>query len=154
MSRILAIGGLLFLAAGAPRDAALAQARTAARPDRPFTVEYYYKARWGYADEFLRLFLKNHYPVLKKQMELGRILSVTGAKPRYHATEDGRWDYRVTIVWKNVAVTEDGFDEQGLIRQLFPNQETYKKEEQRRFEILLAHWDLPVSEVPLEKAAD
>jgi len=32
---------------------------------------------------------------------------------------------------------------------LYPDQETFKKEEQRRFEILLAHWDVPVSPVPL-----
>ena len=24
-------------------------------------VEYYYKAKWEYADEFIRLFKKNHY---------------------------------------------------------------------------------------------
>jgi len=29
-------------------------------------------------------------------------------------------------------------------------QETYKKEEQRRFEILDAHWDLPIKDVDLE----
>jgi hypothetical protein len=34
-----------------------------------------------------------------------------------------------------------------MTRQLWPDQDTYKKEEQRRFEILLAHWDLPVSDV-------
>ena len=153
MRRYSWIAGLLLFA-GPPLDAARAQAPSAVRKETPFTVEYYYKARWGFADEFLRLFQKNHYPVLKKQMELGRILRVTAAKPRYHATEDGRWDYRVTIVWRNVVVTEDGFDEQALIRQLFPDQENYKKEEQRRFEILLAHWDVPVTEVPLEKPAD
>jgi len=27
-----------------------------------------------------------------------------------------------------------------VIKQLYPDQETYKKEEQRRFEILDAHW--------------
>jgi hypothetical protein len=27
---------------------------------RPFVVEYYYKARWGNALEFLALFRKNH----------------------------------------------------------------------------------------------
>jgi len=119
--------------------------------DKPFVVEYYYKARWGYADEFIRLFKKNHYPVLKKEKELGRILQVTATSPKYHATEDGRWDYRVTIVWKNVVVANDGFDAQPLIKQLFPDQETFKKEEQRRFEILVGHWDVPVVDVYLEK---
>ena len=91
-----------------------------ARPgnsDKPFVVEYYYKAKWGYADEFIRLFKKNHYPVLKKEKDLGRILKVTASSPRYHTTEEGRWDYRVTIVWKNVGVTNDDFDAQPVLRQ-------------------------------------
>ena len=119
--------------------------------DEPFVADYYYKAKWGYADEFIRLFKKNHFPVLKKQMETGRILSVTAVKPRYHATEDGRWDYRVTIVFKNMAAASDQASEEPIIRQLFPDQGTYKLEEQRRFEILLGHWDVPVLSVDLTK---
>jgi len=119
-------------------------------PQKPFVIEYYYKVQWGYADEFLTLFKKNHYPVLKKQIEMGRMLSVSAVKPRYHTTEDGRWDYRVTIVFKDAATANDpNFDEKALIQQLFPDQETYKKEEQRRFQILLAHWDLPIQDVDL-----
>lgn len=119
--------------------------------DEPFVADYYYTAKWGYADEFIRLFKKNHLPVLKKQIETGRILSVTAVKPRYHATEDGRWDYRVTIVFKNMAAASDQASEEPIIKQLFPDQETYKREEQRRFEILLAHWDVPLVSVPLDK---
>ncbi len=119
--------------------------------NEPFVADYYYKAKWGYADEFIRLFKKNHFPVLKKQMESGRILSVTAVKPRYHATEDGRWDYRVTIVFKNMAAASDQASEEPIIKQLFPNQETYKLEEQRRFEILIAHWDVPILSVDLTK---
>jgi hypothetical protein len=120
-------------------------------PDKPYAVEYYYKTAWGHADEFIRLYKKNHYPVLKKQMEMGRILKITMVKPRFHATEDGRWDWRVTIVWKNIQVTDDGFSEESLSRQLFSDQETFKKEEQRRFEILLGHWDVPIINVDLDK---
>jgi len=113
-------------------------------------VEYYYKAKWGHAEEFLALFKKNHYPVLKKEIELGRMLKVSMTAPRYHATEDGRWDYRVTIVFKNAAIANDNFDSAPLIKQLYPDQETYKKEEQRRFEVLDAHWDLPIKDVDLD----
>ncbi len=119
--------------------------------DKPYAVEYYYKAKWGHAQEFIDLYKKNHHPVLKKQMEMGRILSLTITRPRLHGTEDGRWDFRVTIVWKNVQMTDDGFSEEDLVRQLYPDIETHKKEEQRRFEILDAHWDLPVVDVNLEK---
>jgi hypothetical protein len=119
-------------------------------PGQPFVVEYYYKAKWGHAEEFLNLFKKNHYPLLKKQVEMGRMLKVWMDQPRYHTTEDGRWDYRVTIVFKNATVANEPFDEDALKKQMFPDQETYKKEEQRRFEVLDAHWDLPVKTVDLE----
>ena len=118
--------------------------------DQPFVVEYYYKARWGYADEFLKLFKKNHYPLLKKQVEMGRMVKVWMDQPRYHTTEDGRWDYRVTIVFKNSTVANEPFDETEIKKQLWPDQATYQKEEQRRFEILLSHWDLPIRTVDLE----
>jgi len=135
----------------ATRSTAAAQSTNSQTQDKPYVIEYYYKARWGNADDFIRLFKRNHMPVLKKEQELGRILQVTAVTPRYHGTEDGRWDYRVTIVWKNVWVTQDGFDSETITKQLFPDQETFKREEQQRFEILLAHWDLPIRDVDLEK---
>ena len=128
---------------------ALAQS-TPTAPGQPFVVEYYYKAKWGHAEEFLTLFKKNHYPLLKKQVEMGRMVKVWVDQPRYHATEDGRWDYRVTIVFKNATLANEPFDEDSLKKQLFPDQATYAKEEQRRFEILDAHWDLPVKSVDVE----
>ncbi len=116
--------------------------------DQPYTVEYYYKVQWGHQQEFLELFLKNHYPLLKKIVSTGRMLSVKIDSPAYHTTEDGRWDYRVTIRFKNSTVaTTANPDEEALIKELWPDQATYKREEQRRFEILLAHWDLPVTEI-------
>ena len=119
-------------------------------PQPAFVVEYYYKTVWGHADEFLRLFKKNHYPLLKKQVDMGRMLKVWMDQPRYHTTEDGRWDYRVTIIFKNATVANEAFDEDALKKQLFPDQDTYSKEEQRRFEILDSHWDLPVKTMDLE----
>jgi hypothetical protein len=119
--------------------------------DKPYMVEYYYKTKWGHAEEFIRLFKKNHYPILKREVELGRLLQISATRPRLHATENGRWDYRVTLVWKNVTATDDEFDEAELSRQLFKDQETFQKEEQRRFEILIGHWDVPIIDVELDK---
>lgn len=138
-----AVFALLFvttgLAQGAPPQSA---------PDQPYTIEYYYKVQWGHQQEFLELFLKNHYPLLKKIQSTGRMLAIKIESPAYHTTEDGRWDYRVTITYKNstVATTENS-DEAEFIRQLWPDQPTYKREEQRRFEILAGHWDLPVTNI-------
>jgi hypothetical protein len=151
--RLLVIAGLGLtallwssaLGAGARQSAMAAEGK-----EQPFVIEYYYKAKWGHAEEFLALFKKNHYPVLKKEIELGRMLKVSMTVPRYHTTEDGRWDYRVTIVFKSAAIANDNFDSSVVIKQLYPDQETYKKEEQRRFEILDAHWDLPIKDVDLD----
>ncbi|MDQ3009168.1 MAG: hypothetical protein M3X11_00470 [Acidobacteriota bacterium] len=118
-----------------------------AQTPEPYVVEYYYKTKWGFTDEFLTLFKKNHLPVMKKQIESGRILNVKIEKPRYHATEDGRWDFRVTIAFKNAAAFHDpsaAATEASLIKQLYPDQFVFKREEQRRFEILIAHWDVPL----------
>ena len=128
-----------LLAQGAPPQGA---------PDQPYAMEYYYKVQWGHQQEFLQLFLKNHYPLLLKQAESGRILSVKIEQPANHTTEDGRWDYRVIIRFKNSTVATTGDpNEERLIKQLWPDQKTYEREEQRRFEILLGHWDLPVTDI-------
>ena len=89
--------------------------------------------------------------MLKKQVEMGRMVKVWMDQPRYHSTEDGRWDYRVTIIFKNATVANEAFDEDALKKQLFPDQDAYQHEEQRRFAILDAHWDVPIKTVELEK---
>jgi hypothetical protein len=141
---------MAMLGAGHERAKAAQSAAGSEVNGQPFVIEYYYKAKWGHADEFLALFKKNHYPVLKREVEMGRMLKVSMVGPRYHTTEDGRWDFRVTIVYKNATIANDNFDSAALLKQLYPDQETYKKEEQRRFEILDAHWDLPIKDVDLD----
>lgn len=137
---------LIFVVAVAPIRAQGAPPQGGA--DQPYVVEYYYKAQWGHQAEFLDLFLKNHYPLLKKIVATGRMLSVKIDSPAYHTTEDGRWDYRVTIVYKNSTVaTTANPDEEAFIKELWPDQAKYKQEEQRRFEILAGHWDLPVTNI-------
>jgi hypothetical protein len=118
---------------------------------KPFVIEYYYKVKWGHFDEFLRLFKKNHVPLLKREKEMGRIVAVSAVTARYHGTEDGRWDLRVTITWRDAATANDGWDPAPVTRELFPDKSTFDQEEQRRFELLLAHWDLPVRDAPLDK---
>ena len=137
---------LLFFACAPPLLAQGAPPQQAA--DQPYSMEYYYKVQWGHQQEFLQLFLKNHYPLLQKNVESGRMLSVKIEQPANHTTEDGRWDYRVTIRFKNSTVaTTANPDEERLIKQLWPDQAKYIREEQRRFEILLGHWDLPVTDI-------
>ncbi len=127
-----------------------AQAGNEMQATKAFIVEYYYKVKRVHQEEFLTLFRKNHLPLLQKQVESGRILSLEITAPRYHMTERDRWDYRVTLVYRDVARSLEG-DSAELKRQLYPDQATFKREEERRFDILDAHWDLPITEVELEK---
>ena len=116
----------------------------------PFVVEYYYKTKWGHADEFLKLFKKNHYPVLKKEDGDGpdrESLDGSAALSHHRRRALG---FRVTIVFKNATVANEPFDEAALQKQMYPDQETFQREEQRRFEILDGHWDLPVKTVDLD----
>ncbi|MGA2270776.1 MAG: hypothetical protein ABSH44_20070 [Bryobacteraceae bacterium] len=139
LTLLLSVFARTLLAQGAPPQGA---------PDQPYSVEYYYKVQWGHQQEFLQFFLKNHYPLLQKNVESGRVISVRIEEPANHMTEDARWDYRVTIRFKNsTAATTANPDEERMIKQLWPDQEAYRREEQRRFEILLAHWDLPVTDI-------
>jgi hypothetical protein len=147
MRKIVAVlfvfSSLVLFAQGAPPQSGA---------DQPYTMEYYYKVLWGHQQEFLQLFLRNHYPLLKKGVESGRMILVKIETPANHMTEDARWDYRVTIRFKNsTAATTANPDEESWIKQLWPDQETYKREEQRRFEILMAHWDLPVTDITPKK---
>ena len=113
--------------------------------DSVYVVEYYYTARWGFADEFWQLYLKNHLPVMRLEQQRGHIKDLVIERPRFHATEDGRWDFRVRITYPSAAEHAKGSPVTAEDRRrLFPDQATFVREEQRRFEILLAHWDLPV----------
>src|SRR5450432_1504545 len=115
-----------------------------------FTIEGYYKVKWGHADEFISLWRANHYPLLKKAMEKGDIISITASKPRYHSSEETRWDFRVTIVFKTVALAFDENLTEPYKKELYPDQESFKKAEQYRFEILLAHWDIETTSEALQ----
>ncbi len=137
--RLIAVLPLLLLASGA-------QAPSAQRPaDAPFAVEYYYKIQWGHFAEWMELYRKNHYPVLVRQMEQGRILDMYAATPVNHAGEASRWDFRFTIVYRSAADAYDRtVDTNAIIGALYPDRATFDREEQRRFQLLVEHMDVPI----------
>src|ERR1700722_3616231 len=146
--RIVLSAITLVIAAGVAKPLTAQGAPPQSREGAPYTIEYYYKCQWGHQQEFLDLFLKNHWPLLKKIASTGRIVALKIESPAYHTTEDGRWDYRVTIRYKDSTVaTTANPDEEAFIKELYPDQAAYKREEQRRFEILAAHWDLPITDI-------
>lgn len=114
-----------------------------------FTVENYYKVKWGYADEFIDLWKVNHYPLLKKATEKGDIIKVEAEKPRLHSGEDTRWDFKVTIVFKDEKTAFDANLTEPYKIPIYHDLDKLKKDEQHRFELLLAHWDVMIESVPL-----
>ncbi len=132
-------------------SAAYAQApaaQSASNPER--TVWYFYKVKWGYQDEFVDLFRRNHLPVLQEEIKAGRMTSVKTFVPTYHGDGRADWTFAVVITYKDTAAMNAPSDDEAIQRRLFPDRAKFLKDEQRRFEILDAHWDVPLNQVDLE----
>ena len=67
--------GSLSLGAQAPARQAAGEAKT---------IWYFYTVKWGAQDEFLDLFQRNHYPLLKAREKAGQYLSVKTFVPEFH----------------------------------------------------------------------
>ena len=126
-----------------------ATAQSTKQADESFIVENYYKVKWGFADEFINLWKINHYPLLKKAMEKGDIISVKAEKPKLHSGEDTRWDFKVTLVFKNTKLAFDPDLTTPYKKQLYFDLDKLAKDEQHRFELLLAHWDVMIEKIEL-----
>ena len=94
-------------------------------PEKPYLVEWVYKVKWGYADEFWQLFKKYQIATLNREKELGYVTSYTVYRPGLHAWEDSRWEYRIVITYKNISSSGHGSE---VEKQLFPDQATMKRE--------------------------
>ena len=116
-----------------------------------FTIENYYQVKWGFADEFINLWKVNHYPLLKKAIEKGDIISVEAEKPKLHSGEDTRWDFKVILVFKNEKTAFDPDLTTPYKKQLYPDENKLTKDEQHRFELLIAHWDVMIEKIDLTK---
>jgi hypothetical protein len=136
MKKLVALGAAVSIFAAA--SAAVAQ-------EVPVPVAYYYKVRWGFQQEFERLFLKNHYPVLMEMKQRGRVQDVKLFRPSYHLKDD--WTFLVVITYPNWAALGSPSDEEAITKKLYPDYDRFQKEEQRRFEILDSHWDVPLTAV-------
>lgn len=130
------------------RAAAAAQPAADAVAHEPVCVAYYYKTKWGAHEEFLALFIRNHWPILRAQREEGRLLDVILEVPRFHGDGRSDWDILVTIIYRDWAAMEEHSDP-AIAERLFPDREAYAAEERRRFALLEAHWDVPLDGIPL-----
>ena len=144
MRRLLAavmISGLATLTLGAQ-----APARQAG--GEPKTTWYFYTVKWGMQDEFVDLFQRNHYPVLKAKEKAGMFRSVRTYVPEFHGDGRADWTFAVELVAPPNPPTSPSDEE--IIGKLYPDRPKFAREEQRRFEILAAHWDVPLNRLDLD----
>ncbi|MFN2317546.1 MAG: hypothetical protein ABR551_08335 [Gemmatimonadales bacterium] len=127
---------------------AQAPARPGGPSAAPFVVESYYRVRWGSFEEFQQLFERNHLPFLQAMLRSGVLLEVRIDTPREHMAEAGRWDMRTTLVYRDAAsaylnepVSEAEYT---AIVKDDQDEARFKREEQRRFALLDAHWDVNI----------
>ena len=125
-----------------------APAAQAPAPAAEVRTWYFYTVKWGFQDEFLDLFQRNHYPVLKARMDAGHYSSVRTYTPRYHGDGRADWTFAVELVERPGSTGLP--TEAEIVKKLYPDQVKFRREEQRRFEILAAHWDTPLSAVNFE----
>jgi hypothetical protein len=133
---------------GTPIGHAAGQAAAAASQER--TVWYFYRIKWGFQDEFLDLYQKNHQPILNEHLKSGRLTGIKTFVPTHHGDGRADWTFAVALTFRDDAALmgPSGADE--IARGLYPDQATFRREERRRFELLDAHWDVPLNELDLD----
>ena len=138
--------GAAMLALMVPVGTAMAQAP---KPGvKGYEVEWVYRVKYGHIDEWWDIFRKYQVALLDREQQLGYVLSYRIYHPQLHTDENGRWDYRVEIVYRDF---EGSLHEDELTEQMFPDKATLKREENRRWEMTENHWDLPIYQVDVTK---
>jgi len=125
-----------------------AQAPTKQAGGEPKTTWYFYTVKWGLQDEFVDLFQRNHYPILKAKEQAGRFSSVRVYVPEFHGDGRADWTFAVELVVPPNPPSTPTDEE--IIAKLYPDRAKFAREEQRRFEILTAHWDVPLNRMDLD----
>ena len=136
-------GFLALLFAVTVTGAIPAQAQT--RPsDRPLQVEWVYHVKYGSQGEWWKLFRKYQIATLDREKQLGYVTEYKVFRPGAHVSEDSRWDYRIIITYPNY----DGSKREGEVEaQLFPDKAALARDEDRRWELTVNHWDLPIRQI-------
>ena len=113
----------------------------------PIEVLYFYRTKWGAHDEFVGLFRKNHWPILREDLADGRFLDVRdgdAALPRRRPGRLGRprLDHLPRL-------GGDGGPHRGRDRPSpLPGPGGVQGRGAAPFELLEAHWDVPLEARP------
>jgi hypothetical protein len=125
-----------------------AQAPPKQAAGEPKVTWYFYTVRWGSQDEFLDLFQRNHYPVLKAREKAGQFRSVRTYVPEFHGDGRADWTFAVELIAPPNPPATPTTEE--IVARLYPDAAKFAREEQRRFELLVAHWDSPLNRIDFD----
>lgn len=128
--------------------AVAARAQPANPAAKGYEVEWVYRVRYGFIDEWWDIYRKYQIPILDREKQLGYVLSYRVYHPQLHTDEAARWDYRVEIVYKDF---DGALHEDDVAAALFPDAAARKAAENRRWELTANHWDLPIYQVDTTK---
>lgn len=152
-NRLLPLGLILLVTLVGASQAGMAQQSKGTAPSaaRPVIYEWVYRVRYGYQDEWFRIFRKYQLAILERQKQLGFVKEYTVYAPSLHTSEDSRWDYRIIIV-RSSQDAPPGQSEGEVAKQLFSDHEAFTRDENRRWELTTNHWDLPIHVVKIDAA--
>jgi len=138
-------------AASALLLASAVDAQTTSPGTQPYRVEWVYRVRYGYQDEWWKIFQRYQVAILDREKQLGYVTDYVIERPGLHTSEDARWDFRIVITYPNWA----GSRHEGEVeRQLFPDRQALARDEQRRWELTVNHWDLPIHTIDPHAPSD
>ena len=133
-----------FLAAALLSFSALGLAASPAAAAEPYQVEWVYHVRYGHQGEWWNLFRKYQVAILDREKQLGYVTDYTIKRPGLHTSEDAHWDYRIIITYPSY----DASQHEGEVeRALFPDRAALNRDEDRRWELTVNHWDLPIHRI-------
>jgi hypothetical protein len=125
--------------------AALAQNPPApASAAAPPIVEWVYQVKWGYYDDFWKIFQKYQIAILDEGKKQGLVTRYIVQKGSGHVGESERWDVRILIYYRDEAARTQA---RGIEKKLFPDQATLRREELERWRLTTAHWDRNLTEI-------
>jgi hypothetical protein len=111
------------------------------RDERPtVTAAYFYRIKWGSVDEWLELYERNH-------RSSGRRSSQGGSSRRGRSRRASMATAGPTGPWSPSSrdwAAMEAHAEREIAGRLYPDQAAFRAEERRRFELLEAHWDVPL----------
>ena len=142
---------LVLMLAACAAPGAFAQATNGAGVGKNVVSVSFYKLPAGRQDEWLALYKKYHYPIMKYEKEHGQVISETIYTRRAHHVSPS-WDIAIEIVSPAAGKAPKAEKTRGeLIRYLFPDLDDYVKGERARWALTLEHWDEQWVEVDVDK---